>query len=223
MRPLFYVRYILSIPTGDVRLVQRRANSARHHHYWDHRISGGVFCGWQGVADHHVQFRFLQNRRRLRLSVRLSAARIEQAQRIWVDDVTRIRIEEPEAIPDHFKQAAHLAYWLRRRLVTNTIIADEELGGTDLQRMFINYGNEICSFRMAFRLCLGFVTRKLHADQRKALLAKIHLDHDFLIEIAKLLHYKNVSPQSLYLMYKSLFYDLGIPDTTNVVPLAPKR
>lgn len=160
--------------------------------------------------------------------VTLSAARLEQAHRIWMDDVHRIRIdeeaEETGATPDHFKQAAHLAYWLRRRVVTNSIRPDPERGGVELQNTFVKYGNEICSFRMGFSLCLGFETRHLHEQHRQQLLSEAYLDHNFVVETAKLLHYKNVSPQSLYLIYKSLFYDLGlnIPDSTNVVPLAPR-
>lgn len=171
--------------------------------------------------------------------IRLSAARLEQAHRTWLDDVQRIRLEAEAdegyaqnvpnerqeagaAVADHFKQAAHLAYWLRRRLVTNSILPNEELGGTELQSIFTRYGNEICSFRMGLALCIGFQTRKFHPDQRRSILTEVHLDHSFVVEIAKLLHYKNVSPQSLYLIYKSLFFDLGIPDPTNVVALAPR-
>jgi hypothetical protein len=151
----------------------------------------------------------------------LSRARLDQARKLWMDDIDRVRLDS-STTPDHFKQAGHLAYWLRRRLVTNSIQPDETSGGAELQEVFLNYGNEICAFRIGFSICLGFETRHLDKATRLALLPELILDHEFVVETAKLLHFKNVSPQALYLIYRSLFYDLRIPEATNVIPFASK-
>lgn len=50
-----------------------------------------------------------------RIDIDVSRRRLSDAFHFWVDDLHRVgEIELAGADPDHFKRAAHLAYWLRR-------------------------------------------------------------------------------------------------------------
>jgi hypothetical protein len=156
--------------------------------------------------------------------VAMSDARLDEARILWMDDVVRMRIAPGDTQtasldePDHFKQSGHLAYWLRRRIVANAIRESDGGEPTDAIKKFILYGAERCSFYVGYLICLGFATSHLHGRQRQDVLARIELTTEYQYDVAVLLKHKNVSPHALYLIYRSLFYTIGIPpDTTGKV------
>jgi hypothetical protein len=142
--------------------------------------------------------------------VNLSGRRLDEARELWIADVERAKIEN-SIDADHFKQAGFLSYWLRRRVV---VAINHEIEGADagtLQRDFLKYGNEICSFLTCFRLALFFEIERLHGTVRLEQLNGIHLAPALVKDVAVLLHHKNVSPHAMYLVYRALFYPLRMP------------
>ena len=145
--------------------------------------------------------------------VRLSPTRLEEARLLWLRDTGRIDIDG-DTIPDHFKQAGFLAYWLRRRMVVSwwqRSLVDEP---TEEQDRFLLGANEICAFFVGFRICLYFEFKEEinSRDHIGHLLQELALESSLKFDIATLLKHKNVSPHSLYLIYRTLFYDMKRPE-----------
>jgi len=146
--------------------------------------------------------------------------RLLQAQDYWHRDILRlqetIRQTDPDTLPepDEFKQAAFLAYWLRRRMVVDRVQADD----IDLVR----YMNEIVAFLIGFRICHFHqaIRPDIVGEEAKRRIRQFRLHEDYVWELAIFLHHKNVSPHALYLIYKSLFHTAIPPvhDSPNITP-----
>lgn len=136
---------------------------------------------------------------------RFSNLRIAQAQDYWQRDVMRlretIRPSRPDVLPepDEFKQAAFLAYWLRRRIVVDGV----QTKNLDLAR----YMNEIVAFVIGFRICHlhQAIRPEISGEEALERIRQFQLTKKYVREVAVFLHHKNVSPHALYLVYKSLF------------------
>ena len=133
--------------------------------------------------------------------------RTVDARDIWLDDCHRAlkKLHSSTEI-DEFKTAGFLSYWLRRRCVINEVTLsgprDLTAAPSDLQIEFIKFSNEICAFVLGFHFCVRFQARN-EADARR-----IRLPHEFFRESAAFMNTKNVSPHSLYLIYRALFVEL---------------
>ena len=107
--------------------------------------------------------------------------------------------------PDHFKRAAHLAYWLRR--CSPVIEVNEELthdfkNVDKLREFYFRYGNEFVAFDVGYQLCLYFEANK---EGAKHSLTDYKLTSEYIHIVAHFLKTKNVSPHALFLIYTSLF------------------
>lgn len=130
--------------------------------------------------------------------------RTREARDIWLDDCDRaLKKLHASTEIDEFKTAGFLGYWLRRRCVVDEIrLAVPRLAAdspTSPQKEFMKYGNEICAFDIGLHFCLRFQVTSLEDAKR------IKLDHGFIRESAAFMSTKNVSPHSLYLIYRGLF------------------
>jgi hypothetical protein len=146
--------------------------------------------------------------------VTTSRARMAQAREGWIQDVDRGKAEDSDEL-DHFKQAGYLAYWLRRRVIINAIDHLANRVDDASTKNFVQFGNEIASFQVGFRICLTYEAEARGGPARVDQLSQIYLDPSFVLDVAKLLHYKNVSPHALYLIYRALFYRLFVPDAAS--------
>jgi len=136
-------------------------------------------------------------------AVTIHRRRTIDARDIWLDDCRRAleKLHTSTEI-DEFKTAGFLAYWLRRRCVVDNVAPTLRVVGTpptNTEIEFIKYANEICAFDLGFHFCIRFQALDA-ADARR-----IRLDHAFIRESAAFMSTKNVSPHSLYLIYRALF------------------
>lgn len=139
----------------------------------------------------------------------LSARRLLDVQKLWEQDLANMIITDSDT-PDHFKQAGFLAYWLRRRVVIEKSAEAEGKSPVIYQDDFLEYSNEWCAFLVGFRICLPFEAARTPGPARMEQLQTLRLKPEYLRDLAVLLHHKNVSPHSLYLIYRSLFYPLRV-------------
>ena len=144
--------------------------------------------------------------------VNLSPTRLEEARLLWMRDTQRIAIEG-DTTPNHFKQAGFLVYWLRRRMVVAACrrgLVDEPTGEQD---KFVLSANETCAFLIGLRISLYFDLKDKidSSDHIGHELQEFSLESALKFDVATLLKHKNVSPHSLYLIYRTLLYDLRKP------------
>jgi hypothetical protein len=142
--------------------------------------------------------------------VSLSYDRVGEAHTYWLRDIKRV-YDDPKAVPDHFKRAGFLAYWLRRRQVVHHIGASavDSADTADVDKFLINH-NEFCAFTLGLRICHYFsLADRLRVEPDISdYLNSQNLDFDFLIDVSTLMKNKNVSPHSLYLIYRAIFLKL---------------
>lgn len=149
-----------------------------------------------------------------------SKKRTREARSLWIADIKNMKIDGGGE-PDHFKQAGFLAYWMRRRIPISLLEKTDRFDGSTPQLEFADYPNEICSFVFGLRVCIFFEAPKRETDARLKDLEALKLSPAFLRDIAVLLFHKQVSPHAMYLIYRSLFYNLGLHnDETNVTHFA---
>jgi hypothetical protein len=144
---------------------------------------------------------------RLRMSIRVSERRLRDAYGLWMDDMARVKFMElrGRSEPDHFKRAAHLAYWLRR--CSPVIEVNEELthdfkNVDKLREFYFRYGNEFIAFDIGYQLCLYFEVNK---DGAEYSLTDYKLTSEYIHIISHFFKTKSVSPHALFLIYTSLF------------------
>ena len=82
-------------------------------------------------------------------TVNFSAARMEDSRVYWARDIPRIDIAGSK-IANHFKQAAFLTYWLRRRIVIEKAFGSGPVGLKE-QQYFREFSNEICALIVGYR------------------------------------------------------------------------
>lgn len=159
--------------------------------------------------------------RRWGCRVALSKRRLGEAHDFWLEDVNRTLktgIEEGTKELDHFKHASFIAFWLRRMIpINSTYKMDANKAGdtvaSDTKR-FLQYGNELCALLIGFQLCLFYECSKVAESKgtviplirdRLTYLKSIQFPDNLKNDFAMVLKHKNISPHSLYLLYKSLF------------------
>lgn len=140
----------------------------------------------------------------------LSLARLNEAHFYWLADLGRIGTHELDgANPDHFKQAGHLAYWIRRvRPISNLEVINvdskadmsPEDAYADEYRLYFNYGNEYLAFELGYHLSLFYI---LFAATKPGRI--VTPSWDFIECTCHFLNAKNVSPHALFLIYKGFF------------------
>jgi hypothetical protein len=141
----------------------------------------------------------------------MAASSILEAHTQWRGDLERIsEFELNDGIPDHFKQAGHLAYWLRRCKPIYELNENKSYPPagtkedvdftTDGQELLLKYANEYLAFSLGYHICL------LHTitDEKEA--KEFRIDKNYLEIVCQFLRNKNVSPHALYLIYRSLFH-----------------
>lgn len=145
------------------------------------------------------------------LAPQFSDVRLREAHYAWRADIRRIEQAEPNLTGglDHFKQCAHLAYWLRRKsnVVDYTDWAKLVEDGKDLypdeikRRDFIRrYGEEFLAFDFGLKICTYYELEKVDATRT----APPSLSVEFLADLCHMLKFKHVSPHAMYLIYKSI-------------------
>jgi hypothetical protein len=146
-------------------------------------------------------------------SLKFSYDRTDEAYEYWMRDIGRVYDAE-DAEPDHFKRAGFLAYWLRRRQVVHHVMTEPEGAIADKfrNRFLINH-NEYCAFMFGFRICHYFSLAEKLEDSADiaAYIGSQNLEPEFVFDVSTLMKNKNVSPHSLYLIYRACFVDIQRP------------
>lgn len=148
----------------------------------------------------------------------ISSYQAHQAHERWVTDIERIRVNENGGLSlDHFKLAAHLAFWLKRfspvaKFKQNQDLKIANVRTRDDGSYIYSYGNSQAAFLLGFRICSFWEAMKLDHTRTKA--DKIRpqdfnlADHkDFLQNVSYVLADRSSSPHALFLVYKALFID----------------
>lgn len=170
-----------------------------------------------------ITLNFNEIANRVGCEVTLSKRRLIEAYDFWRADEKRTLsdgIQRGTTELDHFKHGAFMAFWLRRMIPINeTRILPQYANPSESmkarQRFFLRYGNEICALLIGYQICLNYETARHFSGEngskvrpiadRPALLRRSTLPQDLLANFAMVLKHKNMSPHSLYLLYRSLF------------------
>jgi hypothetical protein len=148
--------------------------------------------------------------RRCGAVVELNPTRIKEAQDLWISDLNSLITDQkiqPSPYPCEYKHAAFLCFWLRRRLIIETV--RPVTSGQPIDPDFMEFKNEYVAFYIALNLVA------YHAYYPKS--SKEHVTNEFEVwrfpadlarEALVMLHHKNVSPHALYLFFKALMTNL---------------
>lgn len=154
------------------------------------------------------------------LHPQFSHLRIDDAWGAWNHDLQRVGEREKKLSDgmDHFKQAGHLAFWIRRMgPVTEAMDlladmppeeAEKKLGGVgaDYREFLFAYCNEYLAFDFGFNLCRFYELAQEPASDRAK---ELRLGEDYLRLACNFMKYKTVSPHAMMLVYKSLLLSDG--------------
>ena len=144
---------------------------------------------------------------RFNSKVILSPTRLHEAQVLWINDLEGMieggKISQPTVEPCEYKHAAFLCYWLRRRVIVESCSRlDTEAPVSNLD--FNRFKSEFIALHVSLEL-LGYHVFSEGAQVGSDMSSSVVLSNDFVHEMLVLLHHKNVSPHSLYLIFKALF------------------
>lgn len=145
--------------------------------------------------------------------VGLSDRRLRDAHTFWCADIDRIvKAEQLKNGLDHFKQCGLLAYWLRRSSplidfqdYSSPVEGDSEYldkAHEDFKDLLMLYASEYLAFDWAFKICLFHERTRPDKTERAD---RIQLSREYIRTTCHFLKCKQVSPHSLFLIYKSLF------------------
>jgi hypothetical protein len=150
-----------------------------------------------------------------RLTPVFSRTRIIEAHGAWQNDIHRISEKEKKLEDglDHFKQAGHLAYWIRRMgPVVETVDTTANFADapgyplTEDEKAFrllmLGYCNEYLAFDLGFQLVK---LHEIHPSKPNARASTIRPSADYIQRMCQFMKYKHVSPHALHLIYSSLF------------------
>lgn len=150
-----------------------------------------------------------------RLYPKFSKPRLIEARGAWDNDLKRVEEHEPNLTEglDHFKQAAHLIFWLRRmsplvELVdTTSNLADSEglpltTDEVAFRAILLPYHNEYLAFDFGFQIIKFYELGKSDPSERAE---TIQLSADYYRTMCHFMKYKTVSPHAINLIYRSLF------------------
>lgn len=141
---------------------------------------------------------------RYKCKIELSKKRVRQAHGYYLRDAERFRNYgiEGNSDLDHFKHAGILAYWLRRRMIINTVIFEKHPSLPDEKMPFPvqedfseEYENEYCAFLFGLKICSHYEGKATHDN----------IANTFARDITTVMRHKNVSPHALIMIYRSLF------------------
>ncbi len=147
----------------------------------------------------------------------ISGRRLRDAHTFWINDLKRLALsfKDTGRTPDYYKQAAHLAYWLRRQ---NPVTSyrdgfNPQDGGSDgptvheseVRELLRKYGGEFLAFDLGFQIC-DFYERMNLTNGKTEPPPAFKLDRDYINTMVYFLKTKNVSPHALFLVYKALFF-----------------
>ncbi|RYC31894.1 hypothetical protein D3273_10690 [Lichenibacterium minor] len=150
-----------------------------------------------------------------RLVPQFSKPRLVEARGAWLNDVDRVGSHEKHLVNglDHFKQAGHLAFWLRR--MSPLIEASDptqdiqdssgyELDETEsaFRDLLFAGPNEYLAFDFGFQIVRFYEMARI---DRVTPCPDIRPSRDYYQTTCHFLKYKNVSPHGLHIIYKSLF------------------
>lgn len=142
--------------------------------------------------------------------VTISERRAREAQKHWRDDLIRIQLEGGSTNPDHLKRAGYLTYWLRRRQVVDECVDIPNPPAVLFRDEFLENANEWLAFVFGFQLCLYFEIDKKDPANIDKQLGLYKLDPEYMKDVVLLMRHKNVSPHSIYIIFRSLFYPFRI-------------
>ncbi len=144
---------------------------------------------------------------------RISPSALVDAHGQWVTDLKRVKNFElgDRSEPDHFKQAGHLTYWLRRSQPVYDV--KMEASGTPpnfhgnplaeiFHRLIMVAPNEYLAFDLGYRIVL---LHECYSQDPPKSESEFALTDDYIVTMVQFLRNKNVSPHALFLIFKSLF------------------
>jgi hypothetical protein len=143
------------------------------------------------------------------LKVELCPVRLNEAHKLWLEDLRRVsKREMRDGILDHFKQSAHLVFWLKRQ--SPAIYWDtSEVDFINISRadrylidFLLRYGNEFVPFRLGYETSLFY---ECFCKGMARQPSRYAIGPTYVREVCHLLKTKSVSPHALYLIYRSLF------------------
>lgn len=137
----------------------------------------------------------------------ISEVDTEIARAFWLRDIGRMDIDG-DGVPNHFKQAGFLSYWLRRRMVLRNprpVVAYDSQVGKDRQMAFLQMAPEWASLIFGYNLCLFAESRKAPSDVSSYLRA-MRVDFSFAHDMCNVMRNKHISPHSLMMIYRALFH-----------------
>jgi hypothetical protein len=116
---------------------------------------------------------------------------------------------EAASEPDNFKRCGYICFWLRRAkpFVYALPVRQFREGSKErnAQSLFCRHHNEVFAFDLMFRICAAYES----AARGDPTLATASLDRFYLNDVCVSLTNNSVSPQSMYLVYRSLFETVG--------------
>jgi hypothetical protein len=176
--------------------------------------------------------------------ITVSERRIGEAHDLWQADVARTLAhdtDEDTTELDHFKNAAFIADWLRRRGPINDVEFLEEsrvetthgqgaeTAPSSAQIQFYQYGAELCALYVGFYICLAYevyamAEREIDTSKTRVISDAVGvraMPRHFQSEFPRLLKTKDVSAHALYMIYRSLFDTLEWEINGRVLESAP--
>ena len=158
---------------------------------------------------------------RCNLRVTLNPTRVAEAQDLWDHDLKALlndgKLAATSPYPCEYKHAAFLCFWLRRRVVVESVSLIDSSKPFD--KDFMDFKNEYIAFYLALHLVIYHAYFKPGAPvTRQDEMSSFRFPTDLAHEALVMLHHKNVSPHALYLFFKALVTNLP-PPMQNGAPL----
>lgn len=141
----------------------------------------------------------------------ISVQRLHEAHGAWRNDLDRVGTNEKNLDEglDHFKQAGHLAFWLRRFCpITDALCsldgASPSVDNERWRKFLFSYSNEYIAFLIGFNIS-QFYERFKSSLVENPRAFEVSVRGEYMNMICHFLKYKTVSPHALTVIYKSLF------------------
>jgi hypothetical protein len=152
--------------------------------------------------------------------VQINPTRLKEAQDLWNFDLVSLISDkkiQPSPYPCEYKHAAFLCFWLRRRLIIESV--KPSIPGKPIDADFMEFKNEYVAFYIALHLVAYHVYFPAGSSGEPArALSKWKFPADLAREALVMLHHKNVSPHALYLFFRALMTHLP-PASSSVTPV----
>lgn len=142
--------------------------------------------------------------------VELNPTRVREAQDLWVADLNSLIADkkiQPSPYPCEYKHAAFLCFWLRRRLIIESVCP--MVPGSVVSADFMEFKNEYVAFHIALHLVAYHAYFPVtEAGEPSQAFSDWKFPTDLSREALVMLHHKNVSPHALYLFFRALMTTL---------------